>query len=284
MSNPMSNTASALITQAGAFASGSGSISISPGFVRAQNDTFGNAAASASAGQSSGAYDTTAWLGNNNTSGGAALVSLLYPAVVHLTGSAFFNSDSGSGSTSVDLSDATHSLFGLTLTPSGDTNRLTSPIDQTLSLPAGNYYLTAAANAQGSALAGFASGNLSPALSSAGYDITVTILSSGLLGDANFDDTVNALDFSALASHFGTSSGATWADGDFNGDGIVNAVDFNDIAMNFGQTAGAPTALGSALTPEPASGLVLLAMACNLPFPRITRNVAARRSAAPRRS
>ena len=72
------------------------------------------------------------------------------------------------------------------------------------------------------------------------------------IGDANLDATVNALDFNALASHFGQSS-AIWSDSDFNYDGSVDTQDFVALAGNFGGTMGgavpAPS-LGS-LVPEP---------------------------------
>jgi hypothetical protein len=54
-----------------------------------------------------------------------------------------------------------------------------------------------------------------------------------LLGDANHDGAVNALDFNLLATNFGASSGGTFALGDFNYDGRVNSGDFNALAINF---------------------------------------------------
>ena len=89
-----------------------------------------------------------------------------------------------------------------------------------------------------------------------------TVTSSSLLirytylGDANLDGTVNALDFNALASNFG-SSGVPWTSGDFNYDGTVNTLDFSALAANFGSTLGVP-ALGG-LVPEPSGILALLA-------------------------
>src|SRR5207249_2812663 len=43
-----------------------------------------------------------------------------------------------------------------------------------------------------------------------------------LAGDANFDGTVDTLDFNAVASNFNGSG--TWISGDFNGDGMVNSL------------------------------------------------------------
>src|SRR5262249_7655824 len=56
-----------------------------------------------------------------------------------------------------------------------------------------------------------------------------------LEGDANFDATVDSLDFNVLASNF-NGSAQSWPTGDFNGDGLTNALDFNALAMYYGQT------------------------------------------------
>jgi prepilin-type processing-associated H-X9-DG protein/prepilin-type N-terminal cleavage/methylation domain-containing protein len=53
-----------------------------------------------------------------------------------------------------------------------------------------------------------------------------------LLGDANLDGVVNAIDFGILAANF--NKGVTgWDRGDFNYDGVVSAIDFADLAANF---------------------------------------------------
>src|SRR5207244_10065323 len=87
-------------------------------------------------------------------------------------------------------------------------------------------------------------------------------VASTLYGDANLDYKVNALDFNALASNYGT--GTLWMQGNFNYTGTVDTADFTLLSQNFNQsiTPAAP-ALGS-LVPEPASlGLIgtLAAMA-----------------------
>jgi len=51
-------------------------------------------------------------------------------------------------------------------------------------------------------------------------------------GDANRDRKVNALDFNALATHFG-QKGALSGGGDFNCDGVVNTADFGALSFNF---------------------------------------------------
>ena len=73
-------------------------------------------------------------------------------------------------------------------------------------------------------------------------------------GDINLDGTVNALDFNALASNFGSVSGQFWSNGDVNYDGAVNTLDFDAVAMNFNRSL--PSPLGT-LVPEPTS-IVLL--------------------------
>jgi hypothetical protein len=60
-----------------------------------------------------------------------------------------------------------------------------------------------------------------------------------LLGDANHDRIVNALDFNALASQYGaTNSG--YSSGDFDFSTIVNSVDFSILATTFGHRLAAP--------------------------------------------
>jgi hypothetical protein len=87
-----------------------------------------------------------------------------------------------------------------------------------------------------------------------------SVATDGLIpGDANRDGTVNATDFSILASpaNFGQPGG--WDNGDFNSDGNVNATDFSILASptNFGVSWTPPAA---AAVPEPAS-LILAAFA-----------------------
>jgi hypothetical protein len=66
-----------------------------------------------------------------------------------------------------------------------------------------------------------------------------------LTGDANADRAVNALDFNALASHYG-SNGAGFSGGDFNLDGKVDSADFAALAARWTKTMPAP-ALGASL-------------------------------------
>lgn len=83
-------------------------------------------------------------------------------------------------------------------------------------------------------------------------------------GDANLDGRVNALDFNALADHFGQDD-TVWEQGDFNFDAKVNTLDFVMLADNFGKAAVAAPALMN-VAPEPG---MLAALAIGLAgYPR----------------
>src|SRR5262249_27157520 len=82
-----------------------------------------------------------------------------------------------------------------------------------LPLANGNYAAT---------LSGIATTNLAGDAMTSDYTLPFYIL----VGDANRDRAVNALDFNLLASHFGASGSTTLADGDFNFDGAVDSLDF----------------------------------------------------------
>ena len=59
-----------------------------------------------------------------------------------------------------------------------------------------------------------------------------------LAGDANGDNRIDILDFSLLASHYGTSRGQPGYNSrpDFNNDGTINILDFSLLATNYGQS------------------------------------------------
>jgi hypothetical protein len=76
-------------------------------------------------------------------------------------------------------------------------------------------------------------------------------------GDANLDHRINALDFNALATHFGTSGG--WASGDFTGDGLINSADFVILSQNFGFDASSSAPALTTLVPEPWVGSIVVA-------------------------
>ena len=61
-----------------------------------------------------------------------------------------------------------------------------------------------------------------------------------LAADFNHDGRVNLSDFNTLAANFGTSGGATFAQGDANYDGNVNLADFNILAGRFGAVVSSP--------------------------------------------
>jgi hypothetical protein len=63
--------------------------------------------------------------------------------------------------------------------------------------------------------------------------LTTLQVEYSLFGDSNLDGTVNAVDFNALATHFGNQS-SVWATGDFNYDGVVNSLDFGQLATSYG--------------------------------------------------
>ncbi len=80
-----------------------------------------------------------------------------------------------------------------------------------------------------------------------------------LSADANHDGKVNALDFNALATHFGQS--ATFSQGDFDYSGTVGTSDFMLLGQQFNKVlpASAPVAaavVGSLFSSEPVGGNV----------------------------
>ena len=74
-------------------------------------------------------------------------------------------------------------------------------------------------------------------------DTTSVLVKYTCYGDANLGGGVNLQDFNRLASNFGASSGATWAEGDFTYNGNVNLQDFNRLATNFGRMGLGPDVL-----------------------------------------
>jgi len=79
-----------------------------------------------------------------------------------------------------------------------------------------------------------------------------------LIGDANFDGTVNFSDLLVLAQNYGKSG--EWVDGDFNGDGTVGFDDLLALAQHYGESQPAIEYSMSAIVPEP-SALVLSLLA-----------------------
>jgi hypothetical protein len=97
-------------------------------------------------------------------------------------------------------------------------------------------------------------------------------------GDVNDDGTVNALDFNALATHYG-QGGQSWSGGDFNGDGTIDSTDFDAMALNYGQTYNPTSATlpdssmaASVIVPEPILGFSLPAFLLAAGFYRTRRN------------
>jgi len=83
-------------------------------------------------------------------------------------------------------------------------------------------------------------------------DTTTLLIKYTWSGDANLDGLVNALDFNALASNFGGTTGELWNQGDFNYDGVTNTADFTALASNFNQPALASAPLGSLIPSQRA--------------------------------
>ena len=84
-------------------------------------------------------------------------------------------------------------------------------------------------------------------------DASNVLIGYTFTGDANLDGVVNALDFNAIATNFG-SGGKYWTDGDVTYDGNVNTDDFVALASNFGQSLGVSPGPGLAsLVPEPVA-------------------------------
>jgi hypothetical protein len=84
------------------------------------------------------------------------------------------------------------------------------------------------------------------------FNGTMTARATARPGDANFDGTVNLLDFNTLAANFGATPNTSWLVGDFNFDHAIDLLDFNILAQNFG-TSAAPASV-----PEPSCALLLL--------------------------
>ena len=79
---------------------------------------------------------------------------------------------------------------------------------------------------------------------------------SFLVGDSDFDGTVNATDLNALALNWRQASN-DWTGGNFEGAG-VNAADLNALALNWQRTIS--VAAASQAVPEPATGVSLASL------------------------
>jgi hypothetical protein len=65
---------------------------------------------------------------------------------------------------------------------------------------------------------------------------------------------VNVADLGNLATNFGMTSGATWAQGDFDYDGNVNVADLGDLATNFGMSLPSGSAAAQAAVAQARAG------------------------------
>ena len=84
-------------------------------------------------------------------------------------------------------------------------------------------------------------------------NVTATGFEDILLGDFNFDGTIDVADYTILQDNFGT--GTTFGEGDLNFDGTVGLDDFIALKAAFNAPAGA------AAVPEPAGRFSLLGIA-----------------------
>jgi hypothetical protein len=79
-----------------------------------------------------------------------------------------------------------------------------------------------------------------------------------LLGDANLDGSVDALDLNELGQRWRQQDNQ-WSHGDFTADGVVNALDLNEMGQNWRATI-PMTAAAAASVPEPSAlSLVVIA-------------------------
>ena len=76
-------------------------------------------------------------------------------------------------------------------------------------------------------------------------------------GDANGDGVVDVSDLGVLATNYGTTSGAEWADADFTGDGKVDVSDLGIFSMAYGNTI---EGTSSQAVPEPSMLVGLLGL------------------------
>ena len=76
-----------------------------------------------------------------------------------------------------------------------------------------------------------------------------------LLGDANLDGVVNAVDLNEVGIHW-LQDAPRWSAGDFTANGTVNALDLNKVGIHW--LASIPSAASPASVPEPAAFTLLL--------------------------
>ena len=83
-----------------------------------------------------------------------------------------------------------------------------------------------------------------------------TPVSTTLLGDANFDRTVDFFDFLVVARNFRRTD-AVWPEGDFNFDRRVDLSDFLWISRNFNQSSEVTPMAAPAPVPEPGTNVMM---------------------------
>ena len=94
----------------------------------------------------------------------------------------------------------------------------------------------------------------------ADFAVVRTAIGSLLVdGDANFDGTVDTVDFAKLVAGFGTTD-ASWSQGNFDLTGDISSTDFNLLVSHFGQSASGalPGSFLGSPVPEPAGTLAVV--------------------------
>jgi hypothetical protein len=190
--------------------------------------------------------------------------TLLYPNAQGVTNSVFNPSADLNGDGKIDNNDlyllpARYTSVGATAAATEAHNAILRRGNINHQFGTDSYDITALYQKFGQTYDWFNDLNSDGAVNQSDVDTLVHMIFSSEYGDANLDQSVNALDFNALASNFG-HTGAAWAQADFNGDGIVDSLDFNALASHFGFKAPAgDVALGS-VVPEPIGLAAVLGM------------------------
>jgi GH35 family endo-1,4-beta-xylanase len=194
--------------------------------------------------------------------GGTLKIQPVAPAVINAIGSLTLAGGPGAWSSQIDLTNGNLILMSTPDLPTVDDQvrsgwasgswtgaGITSSSAATVAADSSNPHKTAV---------GFAQAGVLGLTTLGGQTLTPDdiILRYALVGDANLDGTVNALDFNVIATNFGAAG--TWQNGDFNHNDVIDTSDFEAMALNFNSVLQTP-ALGS-VVPEPVSVFSLAAL------------------------
>jgi hypothetical protein len=98
-------------------------------------------------------------------------------------------------------------------------------------------------------------------VNNADVNFEVTQILDTKFGDTDTDGDVDLNDLGNLASGFGIAGEKRWSKGNFDCDQDVDLNDLGTLATNFGAGRAAAMAAFEALVPEPAAGVLILALA-----------------------